>query len=431
MKTVLFVLVLTKTAFCEAPNLHAYFSERLVGIATGFSTLRQVKKVEPEVRGGKLTATLDIEALPSADVVRNANAATYLVTLTGSASAKDQVWKTPSAEVNTTLSTQFRVEKNLAFDGFLITSKPSKAKAETKIQVVDGKAKQKSFATVVAKTKAKHDREKSEAAASEAMATVLTESLDAQVEARLTNGGTLEELKALLGIDSSQAHTFRGKVTSESTDDHMIFHIGIGGDDMVQGSAPQVPLPDSDLGILVHEAALNNAFDLHAGDVITDDHVFSLHKTILSEEPFDLRPHDRTDRWEVKLADKYPLRILFREGLIDIRMRLASWRRTPPGEDTVEYSGPTEIRTRFRLENTPCIRAVRVGDVEVSDGQGGKLDAEESAFLQTKFAAFFAEHWDFDGLEAPKGSSLEGFARLKTTQLHVADRWLKLGWTLR
>jgi hypothetical protein len=262
--------------------------------------------------------------------------------------------------------------------------------------------------------------------ASSSAARRAAESLSAQVQsetAKATKDFQERFRKNIIFLGTSPQN-LTGRTTAEAIEFHV--NAGSGPTDVLKNPAPGIS--DLDLGIQFQESAIAGSIrNIIGAGPLRDEQLYALYKLITGDEPFELRPHERSDRWNIKMDASGPLEARFQNERIQLTLRGNGMCIKRFGEEKFEC---LDSKLSVSAVYVPTQRGdqlflVREGDVIVELGS-----SYHQKFLHEKMRAFFSEEWNFDGLALPSGSTWEKFTRLKPARFTADSQWLTVGFNL-
>ncbi len=219
---------------------------------------------------------------------------------------------------------------------------------------------------------------------------------------------------------------------SSTDNDVFIAIVQAAGNQLVAPNAPPAAPGRADVGIRVHESAVENYYALMMGGDTVDNEEFKEQMIgTLGEEEYNRRyPPDENDGpWEITYAQTDPLSIRFADGGYTLTLRITRFK----GNQV--FAQPMNVTVHYKLEPYQSgIKAVRQGDIEIypPDFQPGgdqTLTPSQVALkrqLLNRFSQMFKEEEITTGLLLP--GAWEKAGRLALLQLVCDGGWLCTGW---
>lgn len=180
-----------------------------------------------------------------------------------------------------------------------------------------------------------------------------------------------------------------------------------------------------DLELSAHESMGSNLWGGYLkGRRLTDREFKNVHRELRGFVPEALRLASHA-AWEVRMDEERPLEIEFREGLIELRLRMQSI-----AIEHQQWELPFSISAHYHVATDADMpRFERVGSIDLQWHQTvSKVEDFQrlEGFVSEKFDAFFAKAMHLDGMSAPVGGAWGSAAELKIVESQIQNGWWRI-----
>jgi hypothetical protein len=415
------------------PNYLVQASERIVaaGIARNVSETTPIRE---DILGTDVTGTGRTTGKVSVDLVPNPDRAAFDTIFKGSTSSNNTGYNS-GATIWSRGRTTFNARKRTYIDADGFGADPATASAQTQTTVTGVNSGRGGLAAnraqQIAWDRVRQGKPAGERESGRRAALRVRQRMDSDAAKRFAEQNASFDKKYRRPMLDRGAYP---KVMNFSSTDHDLFiSIVQAADDQLGAfNAPPALAEGADVGIRVHESAVENYHALMLGGDTVDNEEFKEQMIgMLGEEEYNRRypPSENDGPWEITYAETDPVSIRFADGGYSLTIRITRFK----GNQV--FTQPMNVTVNYKLEPYQTgIKSVRQGDIEIfpPDFQPGgeqTLTPSQVALkrqLLNRFSQMFLEEEVTTGLLLP--GAWEKAGRLALSQLVCDGGWLCTGW---
>ncbi len=404
------------------PNLLIVASERLVGAGIA-QPVDEVAPVRDFILGTSISGTGRLTGTVTAELVPSKTSAMFDTMLAGRVHSRTVGLNGPATIYSngaTALAGRKRIVLNQ--EGFLVYPATAAANTNTRVTGIGGSG----IVQRVASRRIGEQKPQAERIAADHAADRVRARLDQQVNPQIAQANANFQTKFRQPLIRRREYP---QIAFQTTAEEL--RVNVLAANRNQLAAPGTPpklAASSDIGIQVHESAINNlAATLVGGVTLKEEELQKQVVEIRGSLPDSLKSDDGRDPWSITFARNQPITVRLNDGTIDITVR--GQRYTSGDQDFRAMNVTARYQAKLGEPNERGVRTIKLirqGDLEiVPPGGARRLSGREitlRTLLEKRFGKLFEQEIVYDEMVLPGRWRQAGL--LDPRQLDLKDGWL-------
>lgn len=407
-------------------NLQVVASERLVGAGIKQS-LDEVTPVRDYILGTRITGDGHLVGKVTVELVPSNQNAKLDTMLSGVVNSRTVGVNGP-ATIHSNGTTAIAGRKRIVINDLGFSSYPATATANTNTQVTGIGGSR--IVQRVASRRIGEQQGQAERIAADHAADRVRERMDEQVNQQMAEAHTNFQKKVrnpLIRRRELPDLTFR-----TTSDNLLVDLLAANRNQIAAPTAPPEIKVKNDLGVQVHESAINNlAASLFGGVTLEEEDLQKRVVEMRGSLPDSLKSDEQRDPWSITFARNQPVTVKFTDGGVSITIR--GQRYTSGDQEFRAMNVTADYKVGLTEPNAAGIhgiKLVRQGDLTiVPPGEPRRLSGREitlRTLLERRFGKLFEAEVVYDGLILPGNWRQAGI--LDTKQFDVSGGWAVVAW---